>query len=231
MQPDLRLTYDTLNIRSVNNKIEDVRQLMIDRKLNILALTETWHEDSACSTIKLLRSLGMNVIETARPIPADTDIYDAYFINHGSIAVISRPGIRISKMSMRLFLPTFEHMCCRVTSGGTSMILAVLYRPGSRPPTSEFFEELIKYLELLSTFDLPVTVTGDFNIHFRVPMKLTRRDLTTFFSHSGWLSTSRSRHVTVEEYWMLSLLRSTDPQKRCQLMMSAFRTTFCCPGL
>ena len=67
MQPDLRLSYATLNIRSVNNKIEDVRQLMIDRKLNILALTETWHEDSDCSTIKRLRSLGINVIETASP--------------------------------------------------------------------------------------------------------------------------------------------------------------------
>ena len=126
MQPDLRLSYDTLNIRSVNNKIEDVRQLMIDRKLNILALTETWHEDSDCSTIKRLRSLGMNVIETARPIPADTDIDDVNFINHGGIAVISRPDICVSKMSMRLSLSTFEHMCCRVTSGGTSMILAVL---------------------------------------------------------------------------------------------------------
>ena len=68
---------------------------------------------------------------------------------------------------MRLSLSTFEHMCCRVTSGGTSMILAVLYRPGSRPPTSEFFEKLTKYLELLSTFDLPVTVTDDINIHFQ----------------------------------------------------------------
>ena len=54
MQPDLRLSYATLNIRFVNNKIEDVRQLIIDRKLNILALTESWHEDSDYSTIKRL---------------------------------------------------------------------------------------------------------------------------------------------------------------------------------
>src|SRR6218665_3978118 len=64
-----RLTrFGCLNVRSVNNKIDDVRLLMQEEKLYVLALTETWYEDSDCTTIKRLRGLGLNVLETARPI-------------------------------------------------------------------------------------------------------------------------------------------------------------------
>src|SRR6218665_2335020 len=40
-----RLTrFGCLNIWSVNNKIDDVRLLMQEEKLHVLALTETWHK-------------------------------------------------------------------------------------------------------------------------------------------------------------------------------------------
>ena len=47
------------------------------------------------------------------------------------------------------------------------MILVVMYRPGSMPPTSQFFKEFARDMELLSAFDLPVTITGDITIHFQ----------------------------------------------------------------
>ena len=173
----------------------------------------------------------MNVFETACPIPADTDIDDVNFINHGGRAVISRPGIHVSKISLRLSLFTFEHMYCRVTSGGTSMILAVLYRPGSRPPTSEFFEELTKYVELLSTFDLPITVTGDINIHFQNADEAYTKRLNDLLQSFGL-----ARHVSLPTHdcgGILDVIITPidRPQRPPELMTSTFRTTFCCPGM
>ena len=62
----------TLNIHSVNNKIDDVHEVMLNHHLSALVLTETWHEDSECVTVKKIRSLGYNLIEAARPIKPAT---------------------------------------------------------------------------------------------------------------------------------------------------------------
>ena len=48
-------------MRSIRKKINDVDDLVQDRLVHVLAVTETWHEDSDCITIKRLRSLGYNV--------------------------------------------------------------------------------------------------------------------------------------------------------------------------
>ena len=62
-----RLKCGTFNIRSMRTKIDEVDNIMRDRQLHVLAVTETWHEDAECITIKRLRCLGFNVIEAARP--------------------------------------------------------------------------------------------------------------------------------------------------------------------
>ena len=41
-----------LNIRWVNNKIDDVRDLVQDRNIDVLTLCETLHEDADYVTIK-----------------------------------------------------------------------------------------------------------------------------------------------------------------------------------
>ena len=167
MKPDRQLRFCALNGRSVNNKNEDVKALILDRKLNLPALTETWHEDSAYTAIKRLRTLGLNVIEAARIIPDDIEVDDVDFVNYGGIAVVSKPGIRVTKMSVKLSVSTFEYVYCRITSDSASSILVVICRPGSKLPTSEVFKEFTKFLELTSTFDLSVTITGNVNVHFQ----------------------------------------------------------------
>ena len=59
----------TLNVRSINNKVVAVRDLLKDKNINLLAVTEITHEDAAASCIKQLRSEGLQVLEQSRPIP------------------------------------------------------------------------------------------------------------------------------------------------------------------
>ena len=55
-----------------------------------------------------------------------------------------------------------SHLC-----GWASFILIDICRPGSVPPSSAFFNEFTGLFEILATFQLSVTITGDLNIHLQ----------------------------------------------------------------
>lgn len=90
-----------------------------------------------------------------------------FYVNNVGISVVSKPAIRVINMPVKLCATTFAYLCCRITFGSTSTILAVTYRPGSVSLLSAFFTEFITLLELLSSFALAVTITGNVNIHFQ----------------------------------------------------------------
>ena len=74
---------------------------MQEEKLYVLALTETWYENSDCTTIKRLRGLGLNVLETSRPIDDKRRQAKAKFVNHGGIAIVATQGVAVSKIELR----------------------------------------------------------------------------------------------------------------------------------
>jgi len=67
---------------------------------------------------------------------------------------------------------TFEFVCSRVTCGQFVCIVVTLYRPGSSTVQQQFYDELGSLLEHVATFQVPVYITGDFNV------RLDRRDDT-----------------------------------------------------
>ena len=179
-----------LNIRSVNNKIDDVRDLVQDRNIDVLTLCETWHEDADCVTIKRLRSLEFNVLKTARPI--DNKKSDSVnFVNHGGVAVIARHGFSIAKIDLKTMVVTFEYLVVRIASKGASFIVIIVYRSDSVRPDRTFFSEFTKSLGAVATFSTPVTIVGDINIRLDRPDDgdtvtllddISRYDLSRFFT-------------------------------------------------
>ena len=163
---DCQLRIGALNIRSVNNNVDDVLEVMLTYYLHILALSETWHENSESVMIKCMRRLGFKVLEVAMLIPEDIDD-NINFVNHEGLAIVTKPGIIIAKLNMKLNAMTLEFLCCHITVDGASFILVDIYRPGSVPPSSALFNEFTGLLEILATFQLPVTITGDLNIHLQ----------------------------------------------------------------
>ena len=152
-----------LNIRSVNNKTDDVRDIIDTHHLDVIVLTKSWHEDADCVPIKRLRKLGLNVVEVARVILVGTKKENVRYVNHGSIAVASRLGVVITRVVVALKICTFEHLCVRIILNG-AYILATIYRSGLEPPSDAFLKELSVYLEFLSTFNEFVILTEDINI-------------------------------------------------------------------
>ena len=75
----------------------------------MLALTEIWHEDSDCATIKRLRGL-LNVLETTRPIDDRRRQANAKFVNNGGIAIVESQSVALSKIELRQKTTAFEYM-------------------------------------------------------------------------------------------------------------------------
>lgn len=125
-----RLRIGLLNIRSVNSKTENVLDLLEDHWLNILLMTETWHKEADIVAVRRLRSLGLNVIEAARPILKTSRLDNVNFINHGGLAAVAKPGINIARLETKTNPKTFEHLCCRVGGKHTPFIMVAIYRPG-----------------------------------------------------------------------------------------------------
>ena len=143
-----------------------VSQCWRDHGLDVLGLTETWHEDADDVALRRLRSTGLQMLERAHPVQPGAKTDDIFYQNHGGVAVVSSSAVRLSKICGPI---TFEHLITRVTVSGSSHIFAVVYRPGSAKVTAAFFDEFHLLLEFLSSFAMPYVITGDLNIHFDRP--------------------------------------------------------------
>ena len=56
-----------LSIQSLHNKTDAVEELVRDRSLDVLVLTETWHTDSDDICLRLATPEGYAIAEVARP--------------------------------------------------------------------------------------------------------------------------------------------------------------------
>ena len=156
--------FGCLNIRSLANKVDDLLEIRREQKIDVIFLVETWHDsDSVC--FRRLRSEGFQVVDRPRP----RSCLDALTTNHGGVAAVAIPGIRLATIDIGVRPTTFEFLCIRVTSGSSSCVVGLVYRPGSEAVTSTLFGEWSDVLDRLSTFVDPIFVVGDVNIHLERP--------------------------------------------------------------
>ena len=107
-----------LNVQSLTNKTDAVSELVVDRSLDVLALTETWH--SASDDVRLhLATPGYAVVDVARGTSQG-----------GGVAVIFKKQLKCSQIPLPS-CDTFEAICVRLTTASGPVVLLNIYRPGS----------------------------------------------------------------------------------------------------
>ena len=156
-----QLMFGSINIRSIANKLDDLREVWRDADINVMLLTETWHDSDSVS-FRRLRAEGYQVVDRPRPRRRD----DTMSTNHGGVAVAAVAGVRLTKLDLGVAADTFEYICVRVATdqSAASCIVLLMYRPGSEAVTSTFFDEFTDVLDRAVTFVDPVYVAGDINI-------------------------------------------------------------------
>jgi len=86
-------------------------------------------------------------------------------VNNEGVAVIASAGIRVSAVDLGVLPTTFECVAARITSTTSrSLVVLIVYRPGSAAVTTNFFTELADLLDRASTFVDPVVLAGDLNL-------------------------------------------------------------------
>jgi len=159
--PAGRLTFGCINICSLNNKVDDLLEVRRDHKVDVLCLVETWHDvDSIC--FRRLRSDGYQIVDRPRPRPPSD--CSTMSVNHGGVAIVSVPGVRLTSISLGSNPDSFEQVCARIVVGSLSSIVAVIYRPGSAPVTPTFFDDLSELLNRIVSYREPIYIVGDVNV-------------------------------------------------------------------
>ena len=157
-----------INARSVGNKAATLCRTIVDEQLDVLVITETWHERSDSTELRRVTPANYKCIDAARPIPPDAKVDTLTFHNYGGLAFIYRQSLKLQKRQVDTAVTTFEFLCGFASTGSCHFILLGVYRPGSQALSAIFFDDLSAVFDQLATYQCPVVVCGDFNIHVDV---------------------------------------------------------------
>ena len=162
-----------LNVRSLRGKSASVCNITCTERCDVFAVVETWHDDASSPSLLLTCPPNYNLVERARPRTTTSE--ESLATNHGGIAVFFNSSFKCRQYDAQ-DLRTMELLMIRLCQSGHSLVLAVIYRPGSSTPTDQFFEEFEQVVDTVLAANCRFAIMGDLNLH--VDVELVRRDGT-----------------------------------------------------
>ena len=150
-----------LNVASLTKYIDEIRLLLYDKKLDVLALNETHLDSSICD--ELLAVDGYDIIRADRNR------------NGGGVCIYIRCHVNDEKCSD--YIPTgLEAVCLEIKqSNSRSFIISSIYMPPSAP--IEVFSTIEKLLDLVDNKNKEVYILGELNCNMLEPTLLSTRKL------------------------------------------------------
>jgi len=141
-----------LNPWSVCNKADVINDFIIDQKLDLLALTETWLADTDSTTKSALLPEGYSLLLSPRGSRG------------GGAAVVYRDTLKVRQVNTTQSFESFEFIECTIEST-VSVRLCVIYRPPVDTLCGKFCEEFADYMSQVMTSPGQPLIVGDFNYH------------------------------------------------------------------
>ena len=153
------LKFGLLNAQSVGNKHTAISDAISAGEYDVFLLTETWHTAGTDVALTRCAPPGFSIVGEPRPTKK------ASATNHGGVAAVINDHLTHRLITPPFKPQSFESTCFSVTSSAATVVILLLYRPGSSDVTSEFFADLTKYLECLALYKCQIVIAGDFNVH------------------------------------------------------------------
>ena len=144
-----------LNVQSVGNKTVEIRNLINEDSLDILALAETWLGEWDKAKIQEMTPTTHTFLHVPRKGRRG-----------GGVGIFVSNSFSKIKMEVVASVESFEHLQVSFGLGGRKFVIIVVYRPPSprvNAVLENFLEEFRMYLETVDTVSANVFICGDFN--------------------------------------------------------------------
>ena len=154
-----KLHLSVLNARSINNKSLLIKDYVVEKQIDMLAITETWLKAGEVSDyiIRDICPKGYKFIHCPRE-----------YARGGGIGLLFKQNLKIKKLQTRSY-QSFELMELLLNANSSTYRIIVIYRPPSssinKLTYSVFLEEFTTLLEHISLAPGKLIIVGDFNCH------------------------------------------------------------------
>jgi len=183
-----KLTCAYMNVRSLNNKTEYIKNIAIDNDLDCLLLTETWLSNNSVRNEQILGEL----------------IPESYKFMHiprprgrgGGVGVLYKESLRLKNTTCEAKqFSSMEYLECTTKANSKLIRFLVIYRP---PPTStnnasnsKFIKDFATLLSGYLTTPGSLFVCGDINLHMDIQEDRNVKKLNDVLSDLGLV-----QHIT-----------------------------------
>lgn len=153
-----------LNARSINNKVYEIRELLLKHNIDVGCVTETWLREGPSTVVADFKREGLEVVSLPRKERKG-----------GGVALISKNKCyRIKQIKTERY-KTFELLEVILLGNLHNLRFSIVYRTGPlcAKTKNNFFEELNDYSEKLITKPSTNILLGDFNIRVERKNNLT----------------------------------------------------------
>ena len=153
-----------MNLSSVKNKSFVIKDFVVDKNIDVLAVTETWLQAHISDQLTV------------------NDICPTGFAFHhlprkhsrgGGVALLYKNRFKLKKLSPNISLESFEFTDCTLNYASTSLRMVVVYRPPlskkNQLSVTLFLDEFSSLLKKLIISTGPLVITGDCNFHLDSP--------------------------------------------------------------
>ncbi|XP_041466267.1 uncharacterized protein LOC121416820 [Lytechinus variegatus] len=154
------LTLCTVNFRSLRNKSAAVLDYVRDSKADLYAITETWLTENDAAVINDIVPPGYKFLHHPRACRRG-----------GGTGLLYKDTIDVHEVKAGE-TKSFEFAVNNITFGSCQLRIVNLYRPpyseNHRIPISTFLSEFSEFIQPHLMSNIPIILTGDYNIHVDV---------------------------------------------------------------
>ena len=144
------------NVQSINNKVSEVMEHIIDCNADFAFISETWLTSQSNNITAIVKTYGYLMHHHVRDDPIKN--------GGGGAAILYLPKHKLKPFSTNVY-SSFEHFACHFSETNTGKVVLISFYRLQHVPIQSFFNDFTELLEALNTVNCLFIIAGDANIH------------------------------------------------------------------